>query len=157
MMRSWKTWRHCGSIGALFLQQTIRCHPGQQWQTATALPTCRIRWSSAQPILSSLRTYIIKSGQDLVTGVPSVISQPLSGRFQVQIDQNNTNFSPPSCRHKGPERPKASYLRLGPYRRCRDGGCQTKTTMQGQRYFSGPANNHSDAIALYIARILFNS
>ena len=157
MMRSWKTWRHCGSIGDLFLQQTIRCHPGQQWQTATALPTCRIRWSSAQPILSSLRTYIIKSGQDLVTGVPSVISQPLSGRFQVQIDQNNTNtiFSPPSCRHKGPER-QGQLPSPWSLQEMTDGGCQTKTTMHGQRYFSSWAN-HSHAITLYITRILFNS
>jgi len=138
-------------------RQPLRCH----------LPTCRIGWSSAQ---SSLRTYITKSGQDLVTGVPSVIisttirkvwgSDLDTAKFKsISFQDQPVLSSPPSpsCRHKGPERPKASYLRLGPYRRCRDGGCQTKTTMQGQRYFSGPANNHSDAIALYIARILFNS
>jgi len=78
-------------------------------------------------------------------------------KVQVQIDQNNTNtnFSPPSCRHKGPER-QGQLPSPWSLQEMTDGGCQTKTTMHGQRYFSSWAN-HSHAITLYITRILFNS
>jgi hypothetical protein len=97
---------------------------------------------------------------------PAGSSPPLSARFQVQIDQDTTKFKSISFQDQpvlssqlptqGAREAQASYLRLGPNRRWTDGGCQTKTTMQGQRYFSSPANNHSHAI-LYTTRILFNS